>query len=183
MSLYFQWAFPWSLMSLSDSSYVYWTFGYLLNEWVACSHIFLVVLLVCLSCFYLFERVLYIFWKQLLYQIYAMKELSPSLWAPIHSLHGDFSWTKFLVLNYSSLSNFSLTVCVLLCYFIKSLPVSNSGGYSLMWSSLHLTTWNWFCVWCEGKIHFFENMTIQLTQHYLWKGLSFPHDSVVSPLS
>ena len=94
-----------------------------------------------------------------------------------------FHEQKFLVLNYSSLSNFSLTVCVLLCYFIKSLPVSNSGGYSLMWSSLHLTTWNWFCVWCEGKIHFFENMTIQLTQHYLWKGLSFPHDSVVSPLS
>lgn len=61
-----------------------------------------------------------------------------------------FNEHTLLILIYSSLIKFFLEVSVLLCYFMKSLPIPNSGACSLMWSSRHITTGNWFCVWCEG---------------------------------
>lgn len=115
------------------------------------SHIFLLLFCwFCLPYSYLFSGVLYICWKQLLYQVYALKILSPSLWAPIHFLNGDFRWTHVLNFNLLQFIKFFPEVTVLLCYFMKSLPVPNSGACSLMWSSRHIIIGNWFCVWCEG---------------------------------
>lgn len=63
-----------------------------------------------------------------------------------------FHEQKLLVLIYSSLSKFSLMVSVLLSYFIKSLPISNSDGHSLN-VLVYKHTESILCMMWRDKIH------------------------------
>lgn len=113
--------------------------------------------LLCLSGPYWFEGVLHISWIQLPNQIYALKILPPSLWVLIQSLKADISWTKILNSNVFHFLKFFLDgqCAFVLSYEIFAIP--SADGYSLMWVSRHITTWNCFfyIVW-GPKIHFLK---------------------------